>query len=137
MKAYLCVLVNYKQNNWAQLLPMAEFVYNNSKNVSTGHTPSKLNCGYHLCISFKNKCDVYSRSFSAKKLAIKLRELMNVYCQNLLHAQNLQKQVYDKGVKSWCYAPGEKILLNNKHIKRKRNWKLEAIILGLFEYSTW
>ena len=26
---------------------MAKFAYNNSKNASTGHTPFKLNCGYH------------------------------------------------------------------------------------------
>ena len=68
---------------------MAEFAYNNSKNASTGHMLFELNCGYYSCISFENKCYARSRSFSAKKLAMESRELMNVCCQNMLHAQNL------------------------------------------------
>ena len=47
MEAYLRAFMNWKQNDWARLLPMAEFAYNNAKNASTGHTPFKLNCGFH------------------------------------------------------------------------------------------
>ena len=47
MEVYLQVFVNFEQNNWAKLLLMAEFVYNNVKNISTGYTPFKLNYGYH------------------------------------------------------------------------------------------
>ena len=47
MEAYLRAFVNFEQNDWARLLPMAEFAYNNAKNASTGYTPFKLNCGYH------------------------------------------------------------------------------------------
>ena len=47
MEAYLRAFVNFEQNDWARLLPMAEFAYNNAKNASTGHTPFELNCGYH------------------------------------------------------------------------------------------
>ena len=47
MEAYLRVFVNFEQNDWARLLPMAEFAYNNFKNASTGHTPFELNCGYY------------------------------------------------------------------------------------------
>ena len=39
MEAYLQAFVNFKQNDWARLLLMAEFAYNNVKNASTGHTP--------------------------------------------------------------------------------------------------
>ena len=38
MEAYLRAFVNFEQNDWARLLPMAEFAYNNAKNASTGHT---------------------------------------------------------------------------------------------------
>ena len=50
MKAYLQAFINFEQNNWARLLPIAEFAYNKIKNASTDHTPFELNCGYHLCI---------------------------------------------------------------------------------------
>ena len=86
-----------------------------------GHTPFKLNYSYYPCVSLKNKYDICTKSFFAKKLAIELKELMNVCYQNLLHAQNLYKQAHDKGVKPQSYAPDEKIWLNSKHIKTKKN----------------
>ncbi len=89
MKAYLRAFVNWEQDNWARLLPMAEFAYNNAKNVSTCHTLFELNCGYRLRVSFGEDVDPRSRSHSANKLAEELRELMEVCCQNLLHAQEL------------------------------------------------
>ena len=51
MKAYLRAFVNFEQNDWTRLLPMAEFTYNNAKNASTGFTPFELNCRYHLRVS--------------------------------------------------------------------------------------
>ena len=47
MEAYLRAFVNFKQNDWARFLLMAEFAYNNARNASTGHTSFELNCGYH------------------------------------------------------------------------------------------
>ena len=85
MEAYLYTFMNWKQNNWARLLSMVKFAYNNSKNVNTGHVPFELNCGYYPYVFFKDECDTCSRSFLAKGLAMELRKLMNVYCQNLLH----------------------------------------------------
>ena len=86
IKAYLCAFVNWEQNDWVRFLLMAKFAYNNSKNADMGHTPFKLNCSYYFCVSFKNKCNTRSRSSSAKRLAMELRELMNVCYQNFLHA---------------------------------------------------
>ena len=78
MKAYLQVFVNFKQNNWARLLLMAEFVYNNTKNASTGHMPFELNYSYHLCIFFEKNINFSSQSKTVKELSSKLRELMTV-----------------------------------------------------------
>ena len=78
IEAYLQAFVNLKQNDWAQLLPMAEFAYNNAKNASTGHTPFELNCGYHPRISYEENLDLRSKSKTAKELFSKLQELMTV-----------------------------------------------------------
>ncbi len=86
IEAYLKAFVNWEQDDWARLLPMTEFAYNNAKNASTGHTSFELNCGYHLRVFFEEDVDPRSRSRSANKLAEELRELMEVCCQNLLHA---------------------------------------------------
>ena len=67
METYLQAFVNFKQNDWARLLPMAEFAYNNAKNANTNHTPFKLNCGYHPCVSFEKDTNPCSWSKTANK----------------------------------------------------------------------
>ena len=64
---------------------MAKFAYNNIKNAKIGHTPFKLNCGYHLRILFKKDVNPNSKSCYDNKLAKKLRKLMKVYYQNLFY----------------------------------------------------
>ena len=51
IEAYLQAFVNFKQNDWARLLPIAEFAYNNAKNASTGYILFMLNCRYYPCVS--------------------------------------------------------------------------------------
>ena len=40
--------MNYQQDNWALLLPLAEFTYNNAASATTGISPFFVNKGYHL-----------------------------------------------------------------------------------------
>ena len=132
IEAYLRAFVNFEQNDWVRLLPMAEFAYNNAKNASTGHMPFELNCGYHPRMSYKENVDPRSQSKLADELSAELRELMIVCQENLHHAQELQKRAHDKGVKPQSYVPGEKIWLNSKYIKTKRKRKLETKFFGAF-----
>ena len=113
---------------------MAEFAYNNAKNASTGYTPFELNCGYHFCVSYEKEeiLDPRSKSKTAEELSSELRELMIICQQNFHHAQKLQKQAHDKGVKPRSYAPGDKVWLSSKHLKTKRNRKLEVTFLVPF-----
>ena len=57
---------------------------------------------------------------------------MTMCQQNLQHAQKLQKQVHNKGIKSQSYALGNKVWLSSKHLQTKQNCKLEIKFLGLF-----
>ena len=91
MKAYFWAFVNFEQNDWAKLLPIAEFAYNNINNASNGYMPFELNCGYHPCIFFEEDINPGSRSKTAKKLFSKLRKLMTVCQKNLHHAQEFSK----------------------------------------------
>ena len=133
MEVYLQAFVNFEQNDWARLLPMAEFAYNNAKNSSTGHTSFELNCGYHPCVSFEEDTNPRSQSKSADELSAELRDLMTVCRENLHHAQELQKQAHNKGVKPRSYTLCDKVWLNSKYIKTKCNWKLEAKFFGPFQ----
>ena len=132
VEEYFRAFVNFKQNKWTRLLSIAEFAYNNAKNTNTSHTPFELNCGYHPWMSYKKEVNPRSKLKSVDELSTKLRELMIVCRENLHHAQELQKQAHDKGVKPRSYASGDKIWLNSKYIKTKHNRKLEAKFFGLF-----
>ena len=72
IETYLWAFINFEQNDWTRLLPMAKFVYNNAKNASTGHMPFKLNCGYHSCVSFKKDTNPCSWLKTADKLLAEL-----------------------------------------------------------------
>ena len=99
MEEYLRAFINWKQNNWARLLPIVEFAYNNDKNASTGLTLFELNCGFYLRVFFKDDVDPRSRSYFANELVKELRELIDISQQNLFHTQELKKKTNDKGVK--------------------------------------
>ena len=89
IEVYFQAFVNFKQNDWARPLPIAEYTYDNAKNVSTGHMPFKLNCGYYLCVFFEENTNPHSRSKSIDELLAELQNLMTVCQKNLQHAQNL------------------------------------------------
>ncbi len=132
MKAYLQAFMNFEQYNWARLLPIAEFTYNNAKNVSTGNKIFELNCGFHPQASYNKDVNLRSQTKSANELATELRELIAVLRDNLQHAEKLQNQYHNKHAKPNSYAPGDKILFNSKYIKITQNRKLEAKFFGPF-----
>ena len=72
IEAYLQAFVNFKQNNLAQFLLIAEFPYNNAKNISTGYTAFEFNCGYHSRVFYEEDLDPYSKSMTAEELFSKL-----------------------------------------------------------------
>ena len=98
---------------------MAQFAYNNTRNASTGHIAFELNCGYHPHVFFKKNTNPHSQSKIANKLSIELQELMIICQKNLHHAQKLEKQAYNKGVKPKSYTFSNKVWLNSKYIKTK------------------
>lgn len=86
METYLRAFINFEQNNWVKLLPMAEFAYNYVRNTNFGHILFKLNCGYHPRVFHKKDFYSGSKSELAKELSTKLKELMTMYQENFHHA---------------------------------------------------
>ena len=111
---------------------MAKFTYNNAKNSSIGHIPFELNCGYHPRVFFEKNTNPCPQLKSTDKLSAELWDLITICRENLHHGQEFQKQAHNKDVKPRSYASGDKVWLNNKYIKTKRNRKLEAKFFGLF-----
>ncbi len=68
---------------------MGKFVFSNTKNANIDHILFELNYGYNLKALFEDKTDLCLRFCSTNKLAKKLKELIEICCQNLLHVQEL------------------------------------------------
>ena len=47
IEAYLRPFLGHDQEEWTDLLPMAEFTYNNSVTTATGYSPFYTNYGWH------------------------------------------------------------------------------------------
>jgi hypothetical protein len=73
LEQYLHIYCNYQQDNWSELLPLAEFTYNNTPSATTGVSPFFTNKGYHPNISIHPEHNLSSAL--ACDYAIDLNEL--------------------------------------------------------------
>ena len=53
LEQYLCLFVNERQDDWDELLPLAEFQYNNHVHSATQQTPFMLDSGRHPRMGFE------------------------------------------------------------------------------------
>ena len=60
LEQYIQVYSNYQQDNWSELLPLAEFAYNNAPSATTGISPFFANKGYHPNLTVHPERDLAS-----------------------------------------------------------------------------
>jgi len=133
LEQYLRVYCNYQQDNWAELLPLAEFAYNNALSATTGVSPFFANKGYHLNITVHPKCDI--ASFRAHDFAIDLDELQSTLKTEISAAQ----QHYQKSADARCspapdFKIGDKVFVKAQFFQTTRpSKKLSKKYLGPYE----
>lgn len=66
-----------------ELLLIAKFVYNNTKNISNRYILFKLKYRYYFYVLFEKNTNFYFRSKLANEIANKLKNLINI-CQKKL-----------------------------------------------------
>jgi len=93
LEQYLCVYCNYQQDNWSELLPLAEFAYNNTPSTTTGVSPFFVNKGYYLNITVHPKHDIASSQ--AHNFAVDLDELQNTLKAEISMAQQRYQKSAD------------------------------------------
>ena len=72
LEQYLWVYINYQQDDWVNLLPLAEFAYNNTSHSETMVTPFFENKGFHPKLKVSLEPVV---SDTAHQVATDLKEL--------------------------------------------------------------
>ena len=132
LKQYLQCSINYHQDNWVDLLPLAEFAYNNTIQDSTKQTSFFANYGHHP--RFDQFQLSTSKNLAIEDLATRLLEIQKDMKIKLLEAQECQKRNADKSRKQ--HPPirvGDKVWLLRRNLKTHRpSNKLDYRHLGPF-----
>jgi len=85
LEQYLRVYCNYQQDNWSELLPLAEFAYNNAPSSTTGVSPFFANKGYHPNLLVYPEQDIASSR--ACDFIVDLDELQGTLKEEIAKAQ--------------------------------------------------
>ena len=84
LKQYLRIYCNYQQDNWSKLLPLTEFMYNNTPSATTGVSLFFANKGYHPNLTIHLKHDLTSTQ--ACEYSIDLNSLHEFLHEEMAHA---------------------------------------------------
>ena len=133
LEQYLRIFCNYQQDNWSDLLPLAEFAYNNSLNATTGVSPFFTNKGYHPNISPHPEQDLASQR--ARDFVIDLNELHTTVHEQILLAQKCYQGPTDaRQTPPPPIQIGDQVYVKSEHIWTTRpSKKLAEKYLGPFE----
>jgi len=134
LEHYLRCYINYRQDDWPQWLPLAQFTYNQAKHRSTGISPAEALMGYlpTLRINVDNEPPEKSAP-AAKERAEQLIEVRTLLETNLQEAQESQKKYHDRKHKPMKFEVGDKVWLKAKNIRTMRpSKKLDHRQLGPF-----
>jgi hypothetical protein len=86
LEQYLRMYCNYQQDNWLKLLPIAEFVYNNSPHTTTGVSPFFTTRGYDPLIAVYPDAEVMD--LRARHYAINFDEVHKFLRDRMKDAQD-------------------------------------------------
>ena len=120
LEYYLRVYCDERQSNWANLLPMAEFVHCRSYQQSIGCSPFEAMYGYIPDFELSVEGDTSGREVPAAKERVKvlysLREKLESSWRN---AAESQAKYYNKTHKPKAFNQGDLVLLSAKNLKLK------------------
>jgi hypothetical protein len=120
MEQYLRAVCNYEQDNWVELLPLAEFAYNNAIHASTRITPIWANYNYHPVIQFKAPKQPSSQNseIQVDTVTAGLEETHQTLPENFQEAQTNQTKF--AGGKEVIFEVGGEVWLSTRHFRTTR-----------------
>ena len=134
LEQYLRSYVNEQQNNWVELLPLAQFALNSAKSQATGTSPFFANYGYEPEPYRQPRKDEI-RAQQALILVDKLKQLHRHLATNIEFGnQKTAEYANKKRSMEPSLKKGDKVYLLRKNIKTKRpSTKLDFKKLGPFQ----
>ena len=135
LEQYLRSYVNYQQDDWVRLLPLAEFAYNNSRHTSTGYSPFYAHAGYNPRLDVADR--VPDREIPAVDARIdEIRAVRAQLEKRCVEAAKTQAMYHDKKITPRRYAVGDRVWLSGKNIRTVRpSKKLDYKFHGPYEIT--
>ena len=123
--------INYQQDNWVNLLPLAEFAYNNTSQSATMVTPFFANKGFHPKLEVSLDSVV---SETAHQVTTDLKELHQYLRDQVSHAiKQYEVHSASRRLPIPPFQVGDTVWLDASHIKTTcPSKKLDHHFLGLF-----
>jgi hypothetical protein len=137
VEAYLRCYINYQQNNWVQLLPLAEFAYNSSTSETIKVTPFFANYGYEL-EAYREPINSYEDNQNARVKIENIKDLHTRLSEDLAFIAERNAYYYNKTrSQEPTFKEGDRVYLLRKNITTKRpSDKLDHKKLGPFKIKT-
>ena len=135
LEQYLRTFWAWDQKDWLELLPYAEFCYNNTVHSATKVTPFYANFGYHPIDNYPAEV-VESNVPAAKEYVENLAKLRKDMRETLILTRERMAKYYNRNVseKEPTFKVGDKVMVNAKDIKTKRkSKKLDHKMRGPFK----
>ncbi|EGG14714.1 hypothetical protein DFA_10972 [Cavenderia fasciculata] len=132
--------VNYKMDNWVELLPTLAFTYNTTIHSSSNHSPAHLIHGFELInpLRLLSSSDIDSDTPAVNDFIDNRIMSWRHATQCLAEAQSSQKEYHDRGKVQESLNVGDMVLLNRKNItlaadSRRHSWKWYNKWIGPFK----
>jgi hypothetical protein len=117
LEQYLRVFVNERQDDWDELLLMAEFQYNNHVHSGTQQTPFYLDSGQHSRMGFE-PAQPASRLETVNEFTDRMHSALTEAKATLAKAQDDMARYYNQRRESAAeYTPGDKVYLDGSDIR--------------------
>src|SRR6202165_392033 len=136
LEQYLRIFCDYQQDNWLQLLQLAEFAYNNARHSTTQVSPFFANHGYHPRCTIKVRAPTDdSHNPAADDIVTKFKKIYTQLRSDLAEAQAKYKKHFDAHVKELPpFKVGDMVWLSRKNISTTRpSRKLDYRRLGPYK----
>jgi transposase InsO family protein len=132
LEHFLRTHTNWHQDDWADLLPIAEFSLNNHINASTRASPFYALYGWHP------RTDTFTSTLpdvpAAENRIDQLHDLQTEIQEQLKQAKTAYKKASDRSARPLpLWQPGERVFLNRRNLKTQRPCeKFDDRFLGPF-----
>ena len=140
MERHLRTYVSHFQDNWVDLLPMAEFAANANPSATTKIPPFQATRGYIPKMSF-NSVDLSKESTrerfantKARSIAADMEEVWEFVKNEMARSQERQAEAADRHRKKAEYKVGDEVWLLTRNIKTERpSKKLDHKMIGPYK----